>query len=94
MPNKRLQALSLLIFEWEITSFLKTTFFREGAVCHNVLYYQQFSTACYQVILYANNYFEELPIVSSAFKQPLLVRTLVNPTMDLIPIDSYVNACN
>ena len=40
----------------------------EGAVCHNVLYYQQLSIACYQVSFHANNYFEKLPIVSSTFK--------------------------
>ena len=45
-----LQAWSLLIFE--------------GAVSHNVLYYQRLSIARYHN---ANNYFEQLPIVSSAF---------------------------
>ena len=30
----------------------------EGAVSHNVLYYQQLSIACYPVSFYANNYFE------------------------------------
>ena len=30
----------------------------EGAVSHNVLYYQQLSIARYQVSFYANNYFE------------------------------------
>ena len=30
----------------------------EGAVAHNVLYYQQLSIARYQVCFYANNYFE------------------------------------
>ena len=39
----------------------------EGAVSHNVFYYQQLSIARYQVTFYANNYFEELPIVSTAF---------------------------
>ena len=58
MHNKRLQAWSLLIFEWEITSFSKTTVTSEGAVSHNVLYYQQLSIARYQVSFYANNYFE------------------------------------
>ena len=42
-----LQAWSLLIFE--------------GAVSHNVLYYQRLSIARYHN---ANNYFEQLPIVS------------------------------
>ena len=30
----------------------------EGAVSHNVLYYQQLSITRYQVSFYANNYFE------------------------------------
>ena len=30
----------------------------EGAVTHNVLYYQQLSNARYQVSFYAHNYFE------------------------------------
>ena len=40
----------------------------EGAVSHNVLYYQQHPITRYQVRFYANNYFEQLPIVSTAFK--------------------------
>ncbi len=40
----------------------------EGAVSHNVLYYQQLSIDPYQVSFYTNNYFEQLPIVFSAFK--------------------------
>ena len=40
----------------------------EGAVSHNVLYYQQLPITCYQLWLYANKCFEKLPIVSSAFK--------------------------
>ena len=42
--------------------------FSEGAVSYNVLYYQQLSIAGYQVSFSANNYFEQLSIVSSAFK--------------------------
>ena len=49
--------LKSFIFEWEITSFSKTVT-SEGAVSHNVLYYQQLSIARYQVSFYANNYFE------------------------------------
>ena len=30
----------------------------EGAVSHDVLYYQQLPVTCYQVMFYANNYFE------------------------------------
>ena len=45
------------IFEWEYL-FLKNYVTSEGAVSHNVLYYQQLSIARYQVSFYANNYFE------------------------------------
>ena len=38
--------------------FLENYVTSEGAVSHNVLYYQQLSIACYQVSFYANNYFE------------------------------------
>ena len=51
---------------WKITSFAKTT--SEGAVTHNGLHYQQLPNARYQVRFYANNYFEKLPRVSTAFK--------------------------
>ena len=37
--------------------FLKNYTTSEGAVSHNVLYYQQLSIARYQVSFYANNYF-------------------------------------
>ena len=40
----------------------------EGAVSHNFVYNQQLSIACYQVSFNANSYFEQLPIVSIAFK--------------------------
>ena len=49
--------------------FLKNYVTPEGANSHNVLYYQQLYIACYQVSYYANNYFEQLPIVSTAFKK-------------------------
>ena len=48
----------------KLTSFYKNFAAPEGAISHNVLYYQQLSIAHYQVSLYANN----LPIVSSALK--------------------------
>ena len=48
--------------------FLKNYITSEGAVSYNVLYYQQLSIAGYQVSFSANNYFEQLSIVSSAFK--------------------------
>ena len=38
--------------------FLENYVTSEGAVSHNVLYYQQLSIARYQVSFYANNYFE------------------------------------
>ena len=38
--------------------FLKNYITSEGAVSHNVSYYQQLSIAYYQVSFYANNYFE------------------------------------
>ena len=49
--------------------FLKNYLTSEGAVSHNVLYYQQFSITHYQVSFYANNVFEQVPIVSTAFKE-------------------------
>ena len=48
--------------------FLKNYVTLEGAVAHYVLYYQQLSIARYRVSFYANDYFELLPIVSSAIK--------------------------
>ena len=38
--------------------FLENYVTSEGAVSHNVLYYQQLSIARYEVSFYANNYFE------------------------------------
>ena len=38
--------------------FLENYVTSEGAVPHNVLYYQQLPIARYQVRFYANNYFE------------------------------------
>ena len=38
--------------------FLKNYVTSEGAVSHNVLYYEQLSIARYQVSFYANSYFE------------------------------------
>ena len=36
---------------WDITSFSKNNVTSEGAVSHNVVYYQQLSIARYQVII-------------------------------------------
>ena len=52
-----------------VRNYLKNYITSEGAVSHNVLYYQQLSIAHYQVNLDANIYFEYLLIKSSAFKQ-------------------------
>ena len=41
----------------EIVFFLDNYVTSEGAVSHNVLHYQQLSTACYQISFYANSYF-------------------------------------
>ena len=41
----------------------------EGTISHNVFYYQPLPITHCQVRFYANNYFEYLPIVSTAFKQ-------------------------
>ena len=57
MPNKRLQLKSFNIWVRNYL-FLKNYVTSEGAVSHNVLYYQQLSIARYQVSFYANNYFE------------------------------------
>ena len=48
--------------------FVKNYVTSEGAVSHNVLYLQQLSIDHSQRRFYANNYFESIPIVSSAFK--------------------------
>ena len=48
--------------------FLKNYITSEGVVSYNVLYYQPLPITHYQVRFYANNYFEYLPIVSTAFK--------------------------
>ena len=48
--NSNILARNYLFLKYYITS--------EGAVSHNVLYYQQLSIAHYQVGLYAYNYFE------------------------------------
>ena len=64
--------LKFLIWGLEI-KFVANYFFlenyatSEGAVSHNVLYYQPLPITRYQVRFYANNYFEQLPIVSTAF---------------------------
>ena len=48
---------------------------REGAVSHNVFYYQQLPITQNQVRFYANNYFDELLIVSTVQRHctPLVI---------------------
>ena len=48
--------------------FFKNCVTSEGAVSENVLYYQPLPITRHQVRFFANNYFEYLPIVSTAFK--------------------------
>ena len=48
--------------------FLENYGTSEGAVSHNVLYHQPLPITRHQKRFYANNYFEYLPIVSTAFK--------------------------
>ena len=54
------------VSKWNSNILVENHFFPEnyviskGAVSHNGVYYQQLSIACYQVSLYANNYFEEI----------------------------------
>ena len=56
--------IQMLDFVTSKTQFVENYFFlknystSEGAVSHNVLYYQQLSITRYQVFFYANNYFE------------------------------------
>ena len=48
--------------------FLENYVTSEGAVSHIVLFYQPLPITRFQVRFYAHNYFELLPIVSTAFK--------------------------
>ena len=57
MPNQTSGLKSIIIWVRNYL-FLKNYVTSEGAVSHNVLYYQQLSIARYQVSFYANNYFE------------------------------------
>ena len=50
--------------------FLENNVTSEGAVSHNDLYNQHLSIDRQEVSFYANNYFEQLPIVSSVFNKP------------------------
>ena len=48
--------------------FLENFVTSEGATSHNVLYHQPLPITHYQVMFYADDFFEQLPIVSTAFK--------------------------
>ena len=67
MPIKGFRVWSLLNIWVRNYLFLKNYITSEGAVSHNVLYYQQLSIARYKVSFSAYNYLR-LPMVSSAFK--------------------------
>ena len=78
--------------------FLENDVTAEGAVPHNVLYYQRLPITHYTKNgFYANNYFEPLPIVSSAFKEHLRSRVLNErfiPSgimIDCVPNQTIVN---
>ena len=60
----------MLDFETSNSKSLKIKFVKtsEGDVSHNVLYYQPLPTTHNQERFYDDNYFEYLPIVSTAFK--------------------------
>ena len=58
MPQNLILRSEIFKYLVENYFFLKNYVTSEGAVSHNVLYYQQLSIACYQVSFYANNYFE------------------------------------
>ena len=47
--------------------FLENYITSEGAISHSVLCYQPLPITRYQLSFYADNYFEYLPIVSTAF---------------------------
>ena len=59
---------SNLILKSHSSQFMENYVTSEGAVSHNVLYYPQLPITRYQVRFYAYNYFEYLPIMSTAFK--------------------------
>ena len=64
-----------------INFFLENDVTSQGPVSHNVLYYQHLFIDHLQVSFYANNYFEQLPIVSSAFHKKHI--SCVNEIIDL-----------
>ena len=75
---------------WKNAFFLKHHFTLERTVFHHVLYYQHLSIARWQVSLYANNYFEWLPIMSSALKTVFsLVSQHMHKTTNLWKFELY-----
>ena len=71
MHNKRLYVWSLSFFWARNELFLKNYVTSEGALFYNVVhvYCQKYLIARYHVSFYAYNYFQSLPIVSSAFNR-------------------------
>ena len=60
-PRSRNLLRGKLLLSWKLRR-------QRGAVSHNVLNYQQLPITRYQVRFYVNNYFEYVPIVSTAFQ--------------------------
>ena len=68
--EKRYQFIMLQIFEREISSFSKTTVLQREPFLTMFYTINSSSLLVTNYIFYANNYFEQLPIVSiSAFKR-------------------------
>ena len=60
-------------------SFLENYVTSQGAISHNVLYYQPLPITHFQVSFYAYNYvYFELPIVSTVFNNSLAVAVHAN----------------
>ena len=92
--NKRLLARIVFIFCVRSYLFLKNYVTLEGVVSHNVLYYQQLSLARYQVMFYANIYFESHQTCTEPLKQYVILwdnyerkNTLV--TRSCVPSDAW-----
>ena len=76
--------------------FLDNYVTSEGAVSHIVLYYQPLSITHYQMRFYDENYFENLPIVSTAFKTLLFLISRVwveSQAVTLVSLSKTLNHC-
>ena len=62
---------------WKTTSFSKTTLLQEPFLTI-VLYYQPLPITHYQMRYYANNFLEQLPTVSTDFKEYLIYLFVLN----------------